>query len=187
MSETEIHEEEAAAPVSSSNGHEQTPQANLLSKIRQLREEAKGDHHLDLPIPGLKDYVWARFRPFPAEKTERKMAEFQRLQGKAPVILKAACDTLIDACEQILLLPEQFGGDIGPEGENLIPIDPDATPPIGFDSRLAEVFNFEASSARQVVVGMFPTEQAIIGMNIRVSEWMQDVTKNVDGSLMGES
>lgn len=165
---------------------ETPPQANLIAKVRELREIAKGDHFLDLPIPGLGDHVWARFRPFPAEKTERKMAEFQRLQGKAPVILKAACDTLIDACEQIMLLKEEFEGDPGTDGENLIPIDPDALPPIAFDSRLAQVFEFEAPSARHVVQAMFPTEQAIIAMNVRVSEWMQDVTKKVDGGLLGE-
>jgi hypothetical protein len=169
---------EPEAPISERN--------NLLAKVRELRELSQGSHHLDLAFPGMNELVWARFRPFPVEKTERKAAEFQKLQGKQPILLKAACDQLIDACEQVLLLPERFEGDIGPEGENLIPIDEDAFPPIGFDSRLAETFGFSADKGRQVVVQMFPTEQAVIAMATRVGEWMQDVTKQTDTSLLGE-
>lgn len=166
----------------------QSERANLLARVRELREEAQGDHHLDLPLPGLGDYVWARFRPFPFEKTERKIEEFRRAQGKQPIIVKAACDTLIEACEQIMLLPERFKGDPGQGGANLIPIDDEAVPPIRFDERLAEAFGFNKPSmtARQVVRAMFPTEQSIVAMNVRVSEWMQDVTRESDQQLLGE-
>lgn len=163
--------------------------ANLLAHVRELREAAKRDHHLDLPIPGLNDLVWIRFRPFPFEKTERKSAEFQKLMGKQPIAVKAACDTLIDACEQVMLLKPEFNGDIGEDGVNLMPIDEDALPPIGFDQRLAEAFGIPITpgmTARQIVLAMFPTEHAVVHMNIRVSEWMQDVTRKADGGLLGE-
>jgi hypothetical protein len=170
---------EAEEPVSERN--------NLLQKVRQLREESQGDHWLDLPFPGMEDLVWARFRPFPIEKTERKAAEFQRAIGKQPILLKAACDQLIDACDQIMLLPERFMGEIGEEGENLIPIDEEATPPIRFDTRLAEVFGFQPGpTARSIVIAMFPTEQAVIKMAQMVGEWMQDVTKSVQEAVLGE-
>lgn len=160
--------------------------ATLLATLAVKREEAKADHWLDLPIPGYDNLMYARFRPFPVEKTERKMAEFQKLAGKQPLLLKSACDTLIDACEQVMLLPARFDGDIGDQGQNLIPIDDDAMPPIAFDERLAHALNFKADTARQVVLGLFATEQAVIAMNIMVSRWMQDVTRKTDEALLGE-
>lgn len=160
--------------------------ANLLEKVRGLREEAKRDHHIDLALPGMKGYVWARFRPFAIEKTERKLTELARAAGQQPIMLKASCDILIDACEQIFLLPDRHNGDIGPEGVNLIAIDDEAIPPIAFDARLASVFGFEAATARQVVIQMIPTEQAIIALSGRVSAWMQDVTRETDSGLLGE-
>lgn len=152
--------------------------ATLLATLRKRREEAKADHHLDLDIPGYDGLMLARFRPFPIEKTERKMAEFQRLSGKQPMLLKSACDTLIDACEQIMLRKE--------EGGEPFAIDDDAMPPIGFDQRLAELLEFKADSARQVVLGLFATEQAVLAMNVEVSRWMQDVTRKTDEGLLGE-
>lgn len=163
---------------------------SLIDQVADLRAEAKSkDHHLDLPIPGTKDLLWARFRPFPAAKTERKANEYQQSQrrGRA-VVLTAACDTLIDACEQIMLLKPQFDGDIGEDGKNLIPIDD--TVPIGFEERLVRLFvkdDYERSgikTARDVVMAMFPTEQAIITMNVEVSRWMNDVTKKSDGDFL---
>lgn len=166
-------------PPEGANGAGNDARMNLLASIRAKREEAKGDHVLDIDIPGYEGMVVARFRPFPIEKTERKMAEFQKMVGKQPVMLKAACDTLIDACEQIMIRN-------GPEDEPK-PIDADAVPPIAFDSRLAELFGYSATTARQVVLGLFPTEQAIVAMNIRVSGWMQDVSSDTDRELLGNS
>jgi hypothetical protein len=153
--------------------------ATLLATLREKREANKAEHHLDLDLPGYDGLMVARFRPFPVEKTERKMAEFQKLQGKQPILLKVACDTLIDACEQVLLRKE--------EGAEPFPIDDEAMPPIGFDSRLSELLEFKADSARQVVLGIFPTEQSILAMNARVSQWMADVTSETDRGLLGES
>lgn len=151
--------------------------ATLLNSLRASREELKADHYLDLDLPGYKGQLVARFRPFPLEKQERKMAEFQKASGKQPILLKAACDTLIDACEQLMLRSE--------EGSEPFPIDAEAMPLIAFDTRAAELFGFSANSARQVVIGLFPTEQAILAMNVRVSQWMQDVTRETDETLLG--
>jgi hypothetical protein len=152
--------------------------ATLLATLRGKREAAKADHYLDLDIPGYDGLLVARFRPFPIEKTERKMAEFQRNIGKQPVLLKAACDTLIDACEQVMVKK--------PDWEEPRPLDDEAIPPIAFDERLAQMLGYETSSARQVITGLFPTEQAVLSMNNKVTSWMQDVTQDVDASLLGE-
>jgi hypothetical protein len=151
--------------------------ATLLNQLRDKREALKGDHYLDLDIPGYEGMLVGRFRPFPVEKSERKMKEFQKLVGKQPMLLKAACDTLIDACEQLMVRKEA--------GAEPQPIDPEADAPIAFDSRAAELFGFQASTARQVVIGLFPTEQSIVATNVEVSRWMQTLSRDTDEELLG--
>jgi hypothetical protein len=160
----------------------------LIDQAADLREEAKRDHHLDRPIPGLKGLVWARYRAFSAGKTEDKTNEYQRLQQRGGrILLIAACDTLIDACEQLMVLPPEFDGDPGIDGTNLIPVDD--TVPVAFDQRCAELFIKDETlvrqikEARQVVLAMFPTDQSILAENVAVTRWMQDVTQETDAGF----
>lgn len=182
----------AVEPAATSNGggSKKEELKALISQVADLREEAKKDHHLDLPIPSLDDLVWVRYRPFPAAKTEQKTAELQRIRERGgAIMLMASCDTLIDACEQVMVLPPRFNGDIGFEGCNLVPIDDEL--PVQFEERLVELFVKNADersaikTARDVVRAMFPTEQAIIAQNVEVSQWMQNVTKKSDRDLVG--
>lgn len=162
----------------------------LIGQVADLRAEAKKDHHLDLAIPGTRQMLWARYRPFPAAKTEKRTGELRRAAERGqPILLAAACDTLVDACEQIMLLQPKFNGEIGAEGENLIPIDD--TLPIGYEERLADLFVKNADeraaikTARHVVLAMFPTEQSVLQQNVEVSNWMIDVTRETDQNLLG--
>lgn len=164
-------------------GQGNTPEsarATLLTSLRAKREALKADHYLDLDIPGYDGLLLARFRPFPIEKSEAKAKQLQKLQASnAPVLLKASCDTLIDACEQLMVRTEE-GGD--PK-----PIDPDTDVPIAFDSRAAELFGFSATTARQVVIGLFGTEQSIVAMSVEVSRWMTTLQRDNDEELLGNS
>lgn len=154
--------------------------ANLLTTLRAKREEAKADQYLDVDIPAYDGLLVARFRPFPIEKSERKANELRKLrEAHAPVLLKASCDTLIDACEQLMVRTE-----VGGEPK---PIDPDTDVPIAFDSRAAELFGFKADTARQVVIGLFPTEQAIVKTSVDVSVWMTTLQRESDEELLGNS
>jgi hypothetical protein len=167
--------------------------AALFDQIGAHIEESKRDQHLDLAIPGTQDLLWARYRPFPVAKTEAKSEAMRRAVEKGrPIMLQAACDTLVDACEQIFVLPPQFDGDIGEEGENLVPIDD--TIPVKFEKRLADIFIGKKNpdlvrhirTAREVVLLMFPTEQSVISQNVEVSTWMNDVNKRVTQESLGE-
>jgi hypothetical protein len=164
---------------------------SLIGQIADMREAAKGDHHLDLAIPGTNEMLWVRFRPFSANKTEKRMNEYRKAQQRGgAIVLITAIDTLIDACEQLMVLPPKFEGDIGVDGKNLVPIDDEL--PITFDERCADLFVKDPNErraitkARHVVAAMFPTEQAIITMNVVVSRWMNDVTKSVDSDLVSD-
>ena len=166
--------------------------ASLLAQLGEIRQDIKENAEpLHLDIPGYKDRLWVRFRPYSISKTESKVRSMQRAQEKKrPVLLAGACDTLIDACEQVMLLPERFGTEIGEKGENLIPIDP--VTPVGFDQRLAQLFKVPGADglkeARQVVVAMYPTEQAILRASVTVSEWLNgELNQEADEDFLGES
>jgi hypothetical protein len=158
----------------------ESARSTLLTTLRAKRDALKADHYLDLDIPGYDGLLVARFRPFPIEKSEAKAKQLQKLQAaNAPVLLKSACDTLVDACEQLMVRTET-GGE--PK-----PIDPDADLPIAFDSRAAEMFGFQATTARQVVIGLFGTEQSIVAMSVEVSRWMTTLKRETDEDLLGNS
>lgn len=159
----------------------------LIDQIAGLREEAKADHHLDLPVPGYDKLLWARFRPFPSAKTEKKAAELRKAaQRGEPIMLSASMDTIIDACEQIMVLKPEFAGDKGLDGANLIPIDDEV--PIKFDTRLAELLKFGdgIKTARDVLLGLYPTEQSILGQSVTIAQWLQDTSRKTDEELLGE-
>ncbi len=169
-----------------------TERASLLDQLGQVRQEIKEQAEpLYLDIPGYKGQLWVRFRPFSISKTESKVRQMQKANNKRkPVLLAGACDTLIDACEQVMLLPERFDGEIGEQGKNLIPIDD--VVPVGFEQRLAELFKVpgagQMTQARQVVIAMFPTEQAILKMSVTVSEWLNgELNEETDEEFLGNS
>lgn len=169
------HEEGAASgKVETSDAR-----ANLLSQVREQREAVRSEHIKYLDIPGYNGLLVAKFRPYPVSKGESKTLAIARSRGdNNPVLLGMSCDNLINACEEILL--RNAKGD-------LIQIDDEAFPPIAFDVRLADHLGFEAKSARQVLVGLFPTEQSIVAMSGEVSQWLQDTTRDADNELLGES
>jgi hypothetical protein len=182
---TDVDDQEGA------NGQGMDDTGALLGQLKTIHDEIKQkDYHRDTEIPGYQKMLWARFKPYPVAKGGRRAKVMRkRFEDDDPaIVLDSACDTLIDACEQIMLLPPKFGGDIGEDGENLKPIDDESF--IAFDSRLADLFNIEVpshgSKARAVVKGLFPTEQGIVGMAMELSEWLRDVTKESGEEFLGE-
>jgi hypothetical protein len=168
---------------------------SLFDQIGEAIQESKLQKPLDLPIPGTNDLLWARYRAFPVAVTERKQEEFRKASERGrPILLAAACDTLVDACEQIMVLPKQFDGEPGKDGENLVPIDD--TIPVRYEKRLVDLFLKakmgedyvnQVRSAREVVLAMFPTEQAVIAQNVEVSQWMMGVNRKAPEEALGNS
>lgn len=171
----------------------QDERASLLAELSQTRQEIKEKAEpLYLAVPGYGDRLWVRFRPYSVAKTETKIrAQQKAIRKNRPVLLNNSCDTLIDACDELMLLPDRFSEvGIGAEGKNLIAIDEAA--PVGFDQRLAELFKIpgagQMTEARQVVKAMFPTEQAILKMSVEVSEWLQgELDSETDEEFLGNS
>jgi hypothetical protein len=167
--------------------------AALLGQLREIHNEIKkGDFYKDMELPGYKKLVWVRFRPYPVAKGGRRAKMMRkRFEDDDPtLVLDSACDTIIDACDQILLLPVRFDGDPGPKGENLRPIDDEV--PVKFDYRLNEILSLglpttgKGPSARMIVKELFPAEQSIISMATELTDWLRDVTKETGEEFLGE-
>jgi hypothetical protein len=177
------------------NGHSDlaSERQNLINTIAVRRSEIKEATWYDIAIPGYDNLLWARYVPYEVAKTERRFDQLRKQSGRSPILLKHACNTLIDSCEQLMLLPSRFEGDIGHDGENLIQINPDAEPLIAFDARAAELFvkgidksTLPGMTGTQVVLSMFPTEQSVMEQARKVNAWLNDTTVKADGILMGE-
>lgn len=153
----------------------------LLDQVRQRRQEILStDYYKDVDIPGYLGMLVARFRPYTASKSERHSKSLrQRVERDEPVILDVSCQTLIDACEQVMV---RKGRDTEP-----MPIDDEV--PVKFDARLAELLRIDlgpAGGARAVVKALFPTEQAVIATAMEVDQWLRDVTREADSVVLGE-
>lgn len=153
----------------------------LIGQIKDIRKKiAKGDFKKDLPIPGYGNLLVARFRPYAIAKSERKSKGLRdRAERDEPFLLDASCDTLIDACEQIMVQK--------PGWDEPRPIDDEM--PIKFDARLAELLDIELperGGARAVVKALFPTEQSIIATSIEVTRWLNTVSGEVNEEALGE-
>lgn len=156
---------------------------SIIDQLAQTRQEIKENAEpLDLAIPGYKELLWARFRPYAVAKAEKKVPQFQRaVKKKQPIVLNSACDTLSDALEQLMVKKD--------DGE-LIPIDGEL--PVGFDQRLGEMLKIPGvesmTTTRQIIIGVFPTEQSVLAMANKVNEWLQgELDEETNESFLGES
>jgi hypothetical protein len=151
---------------------------SLLRGVRELRQEKlSADHFLDLDVPGYNGLIVARYRPYNINRSEkRSLSMRKRMERGDPVLLDSACDTLIDACDEIFFRKD---GKL---------IKPDEGATIRYDQQLADLLEItNAPSARDVVKSVFFTDQSLINQSIAVEEWLKNAFQEVDDDLVGES
>jgi hypothetical protein len=164
--------------------------ASLLGQLKQIHHDlVTTEFHKDVDVPGYQKLLWMRFVPYPVAKGGRRAKVMRkRFENDDPeLVLDSACDTLIDALEQVMLLPPKFAGDPGKDGKNLKPIDDET--PVKFDTRLNEIFDLgvdKNGGARGVVRSLFPTEQGIVSVAVELSDWLRDVTRDSNEEFLGE-
>jgi hypothetical protein len=150
---------------------------SLLDQIKEQREDLKsGEHRLELDVPGYNGMLVVRYKPVRWDVIEQLTKKVRKDKSGVSKNVLASTDTIIEACEEVLL---RVNGELTsiPTGQG---------GPVQFDSRLASALSFEAETARQVVAGVFPNEMGVIDHNVRYSRWLRDVTKEVDDDLLGE-
>lgn len=176
---TKALEEENAGALDGDDEAETGPRT-LIERLRSRRNElaeeaASGDRVLTLPIPGYNSELFVEFTYRPDAFDKLKKIGTKAVKSRHPrKELHAAMDTLAYAATNIYV--SENGG------ETVEPFDPTGEP-VGFDQRLAEVMDFPARNAREVVAKVFNNDLAITAMSNRVSEWMQGEDEEVDADF----
>lgn len=167
-------------------GDEEQPAAHaagsILGQIAQRRAElAQGRKPLDLEIPGYDGQLWCRYRFVSYDRLANIGVRLTRtVKDEATRNLLGCVDTLIACCDEILVR-NQAGALVSMSSE----IGDDR--PVQYDRRLADGLGFEAETARDVVLGVFANEYALIGQAGEVTEWLTRESPEVDKELLGES
>ena len=170
LGEQDITEDDAPSPAGRSSVWER-----LRAEHQKLAAERPP---LELEVPG-SDWLVVRYRYVPLKETAKTAERLRKVRDISDQALLAAVDTLILACEEILVrLPDGLSPLAG-EGEE----------PIRFDERLARGMEWEPGptgySARSICRRLFMNDYAIMEQAAQVSEWMSDTGKEIGDEFLG--
>jgi hypothetical protein len=160
----------------------------LADRIRGQQRQKKAGFHLDLKVPTLD--VVVRYRPL-------KGGVIENLQKKKPdpqhgKDLTVAIDALARACERVFVYaPDDPRAPKDGDDEGLVPFEDvfelDGSGPVTLkDPRLAEALEYPGSTTREIVVGLFPTDGAVLNAFQRINVWNANVDAEVTEGLSGE-
>jgi len=139
---------------------------SILDQIARERRELADKTEVTLPIPGYTN-LFCRYRLIDALVEGKQIRDrLASIRNEEERVAAGAIDTLVEACTGF------YGREPGGE---LVPIDPDGSGPLVYEERLAEAFQFEAETARDVVWGLFGGRRAAIMEHFRLyAEWSAD-------------
>jgi hypothetical protein len=157
---------------------------NLLGALREKRKEISETKETYIAIPGYDGeppILMANYRLMDGteiDKIARKIRHEVKDNWQRQVL--SAVDLIINAC-QGLYIDLDDGNEPQPMTLNGVPVD-------GYNSELATALEFEATTARQVVFGVFGgNDVAIMQHSARLGLWMADTTRDVDMDFLGEA
>lgn len=151
---------------------------SVRDKIAARREaKKKQDYHLDYEVPGYSPEEGApsdlviRFDPADYEYIHR----YQTAAGDPEAELDVDLDVIVNSCREILVREES--GELAPyvKGEATTFADVD------------EAMGFESETARQNVLEVFPSKNAVSECAGQLVIWTRTVDYKVDDELAGES
>jgi hypothetical protein len=150
----------------------------VIAGIRQQRTELEpfGQTKI-IDVPGYNGMLGIEYNYIDSETTEtisRAVAKETRSHGGKGITLLASIDTLIEACRRVVIR--------GATDQDWRSMPPD---PVVFDSQLSETLGYDAGSSREVVLGLFGSEHAIVQQYMKLSAWLTNVTQDVDDALLG--
>ncbi len=154
-----------------------SPESLILSQLRERRAKiGQGSDPLDLDIPGYGGDLVIRYKWTPFSELTATAPQLQRITQPTAQALAACADTLVAACEEVL---------IRVEGE-VRPLSTDGTP-IRFDDRLADALGFDRTkTARQCAMQVFKNDYALIEQSEAVMEWLRGTSQEVNDTFLGE-
>jgi hypothetical protein len=150
----------------------------VIAGIRQQRTELEPfGRTLVIEIPGYQGMLGIEYGYIDSEATEtisRAVAKETRSHGGKGITLLASIDTLVEACRRVMIRKDT--------SQDWRPMPPE---PVQFDSQLSETLEFDASSPREVVLGLFGSEHAVVQQYMKLSAWLTNVNTDVDDALLG--
>jgi hypothetical protein len=159
--------------------------ASHFERLKTRRERIGSEKTRDFIIPGYAGELLARYRLLEWQTIRNVIKRMEKSKGIGDIReLYAQCDTLIIACEGLYY--KDFSGGKNGSGE-LKPLMDDHDNHLRYDIDLARMMEFEATTARQVVLLLFKNDLAIAAHHGEVVEWMQGASPEADEEFLGES
>jgi hypothetical protein len=155
------------------------------ARARAMRAKLAADKSLDLIVPGYEGLLGVRYRPLGEDEWTTFARRIEAQAGDAGAVatgLEVAADLMIAACEAVI-----WRDALEVEWEV---VNDDDDQPIRFDVRLAEWLGFEATTAREVVKGVFspegvkPISPSVHGDAI--AEWQRGNDQAINRALLGK-
>lgn len=158
--------------------------SDLLTQIKQKRDERVQDLHLDLPLPTWDGDMYVRFRILDRADVEKFSNQKRSSETDGNFIVKAASEIYIKDSEGLIT-----DGVRHEENPEYVRLDDETGTPIVFDQRLAEKLGEEQITTARGILMFCLKDNAIAlgGLTLQVITWMQNTDNKVGSSIAGES
>lgn len=182
--EDEVSEEEAAEGVGlpglAAGEVAPTEQQSLLDQLRKKREDVAENSTCFIPIPGYDrdpPILLAKYKVLDGHQLDLIGRRVQReTKDRWDRNVLVAMDIMIECCQGMYIDMEN--------GEEPQPMTLEGQPIAGYNEQLAQALQFEAGSARQVVMGVFVNNDvALMQHNVRLSLWMGNTSRRIDEDM----
>lgn len=167
-------------PVEHTGRQATTP--SVWDRLRADHERIAADRPpLELDVPGYHGTLVVRYRFVPLKDATRNAEKLARLKDIGEQALLSAIDTLILACQEILVRDPDTG--------DLRGLADDGDEPIRFDERLARGMSWTPGptgfTARAITRKLFSNDYALIQQAREVSEWMSESAQEIGDDFLG--
>jgi len=167
-----LEDEQVVEPSAAEMVADGFPEVDASIRERLVRDRAKKKERqtCDIDLPGYSGELVVRYRLMDGAELEvigKKVT--RQSKSQAARLVNGSCDTLIAACEGFYLRRDND------ELDPLFLEDSIAK----YDQRLARFLQFEAESAREVVLGVFGgNDMEVIQHQMKYAAWMSDTSRD---------
>ena len=138
-----------------------------FAALRAAHKEGTEEKETIIEIPGYRGLLWCQYRVLTLDEITAKSRR-RPTNMDSSFINDTAMRTLINSCVEFLFVRD---------GEK-IPFDDEI--PVRYDTQLADILEFEATTAKEVVMGVFKGNgMAMIAHSGEVMEWIQSAGTEV--------
>jgi hypothetical protein len=164
-----------------SNGAVADP--SIMESLRARHRELQEKEYVDLEIPGFRGELLCRYRLLDSREVAKIGKRARKQSGNdEDGALIATMDALISSCVEFYY--RHGDGSMHPLSQS---ISQDA-PPVRYDASLANFLGLDATTAREVCLGVFGGEGHDLSVLLhgrQLQRWMADTSQDVSDDFMG--